>query len=227
MIAPYATGLAAMVDPNGACRNFDRLAELGARGRFGFYEALDFTRSRRPAGEPFAIVRNYMAHHQGMTIVAIANVLQDGQMRARFHREPMIRATELLLQERMPRDIAAAQPLAEEVRATPAGQRPDASSLRRLVGKVPGPPVTHLMSNGRYAVMLTASGGGYSRWGEIAVTRWREDPTRDDWGSSVYLRDVQSGMDWSATPQPLPGLRITPRSSSPRIGPSSSAAKGR
>jgi cyclic beta-1,2-glucan synthetase len=106
-----------MIDPKGAVSNFARLEEMGARGRYGFYEALDFNEVRRPSGEVVAIVRNFMAHHQGMTIVAIANVLHGGQMRERFHREPMIRATELLLQERMPRDVAAVHPHAEEVKA--------------------------------------------------------------------------------------------------------------
>src|SRR5690606_6982961 len=103
VVAPYATGLAAMVDPRAACRNYARLAAMGALGRHGFYEALDFTPSRVPEGARLAIVRSHMAHHQGMTIVAIANVLHGGAMRARFHREPLIQSCELLLQERMPR----------------------------------------------------------------------------------------------------------------------------
>ena len=123
VIAPYATGLAAMLDPPGACENFARLADLGAVGRYGFYEALDFTKARVPDGARVAIVRNFMAHHQGMTIVAIANVLQDGRMRARFHREPMIRAVDLLLHERMPRDVAVAHPRAEEVKLAAGGAR--------------------------------------------------------------------------------------------------------
>ena len=203
VIAPYATGLAAMVDPHGAQRNYVRLAELGASGRYGFYEALDFTRSRLPDNEDVAIVRNFMAHHQGMTIVAIANALHDGQMRARFHREPMIRASELLLQERMPRDVAVAHPRAEEVKASAAEVGIEASTVRRLTASAGGAPITHLLSNGRYAVMLSAAGAGYSRWRDIAVTRWREDATRDDWGSFIFLRDTQSGKVWSAGAQPV------------------------
>ena len=203
VIAPYATGLAAMVDPHGALQNYARLAEMGARGRYGFYEALDFTRSRLPEGEDVAIVRSFMAHHQGMTIVAIANTLHDGEMRARFHREPMIQASELLLQERMPRDVAVAHPRAEEVKASPAMAGSEAPTVRRLTASAGGPPVTHLLSNGRYAVMLTAAGAGYSRWRDIAVTRWREDATRDDWGSFIFLRDIQSGRVWSAAAQPV------------------------
>jgi cyclic beta-1,2-glucan synthetase len=203
VIAPYATGLAAMVDPQGARRNFARLAEMGAAGRYGFYEALDFTRSRLPDRKNVAIVRCFMAHHQGMTIVAIANTLHDGRMRARFHREPMIQAGELLLQERMPRDVAVAHPRAEKVKASAADASAEAPAVRRLTSLAVGASVTHLLSNGRYAVMLTAAGAGYSRWRDIAVTRWREDATRDDWGSFIFLRDVQSGNVWSAGAQPL------------------------
>ena len=203
VIAPYATGLAAMVDPHGAQLNYTRLAEMGALGRYGFYEALDFTRSRLPENQTVAIVRNFMAHHQGMTIVAIANALHDGQMRARFHREPMIQACELLLQERMPRDVVVAHPRAEEVKTSAAVAITDAPTLRRLTASAGGAPITHLLSNGRYAVMLTAAGAGYSRWRDIAVTRWREDATRDDWGSFIFLKDMQNGNVWSASAQPI------------------------
>ncbi|MDH3235319.1 MAG: glycosyl transferase, partial [Alphaproteobacteria bacterium] len=144
-------------------------------------------------------------HHQGMTIVAIANTLHDGQMRARFHREPMIQAGELLLQERMPRDVAVAHPRAEEVKASAVQAGAEAPTVRRLTASAGGVPVTHLLSNGRYAVMLTTAGAGYSRWRDIAVTRWREDTTRDDWGSFIFLRDTQSGNVWSAGAQPVGG----------------------
>jgi cyclic beta-1,2-glucan synthetase len=202
VIAPYATALAAMVDPESAVRNFERLAGLGARGRFGFRESLDYTRSRVPEGSEFAIVRAYMAHHQGMTIVAIANVLLDGRMRARFHAEPGIQATELLLQERAPRDVSAVRPRAEEMAAAAPLADTRLPEVRRLHGAHDPTPQTHLLSNGRYSVMLTSAGSGYSRWRDLAVTRWREDTTRDDAGSYVFLRDVASGAVWSAGYQP-------------------------
>lgn len=203
VVAPYATGLAAMVDPQAAAENFRRFEMMGARGVHGFYEALDFTRSRLPDDEDVAIVRSYMAHHQGMTITAIANVLDDGRMRQRFHRDPMIKASELLLSERVPRDVAIARPRAEEVKA-PIDISPNASpSVRRLVLPHHGAPVTHLLSNGRYTVMLTASGGGYSRWRDIAITRWREDATRDDCGAFVFCKDMRTGAVFSPTAQPM------------------------
>ncbi|MBI1291461.1 glycosyl transferase [bacterium] len=197
VIAPYATGLATMIDPHGALRNYARIADMGGSGPYGFYEALDFTPSRLPEGQEVAIVRNVMAHHQGMTIVAIANTLQDGRMRARFHRDPMIKASELLLQERTPRDVAIAHPRAEEVKISASEARRGVQTTRCVEPHPDQPPVTHLLSNGRYAVMLTATGAGYSRWGETAVTRWREDVTKDDWGSFVFLKDVRSGAVWS------------------------------
>ncbi|MFI0472005.1 GH36-type glycosyl hydrolase domain-containing protein [Halomonas sp. HMF6819] len=198
VIAPYATGLAAMVDPVAAYHNFMRLAVMGALGRYGFYEALDFTRSRLPAGEPVAIVRGFMAHHQGMTIVSLANVEHQGLMRTRFHREPMIKACELLLQERVTQDIAIAYPSAEEVKAAPKGLPGDAPTVRHFTAVEGAPPVTHLLSNGLYAVMLTAGGGGYSRWQNVAVTRWRADATCDPWGSFIFLRDTFDETAWSA-----------------------------
>ncbi|MEO8936738.1 MAG: glucoamylase family protein [Burkholderiaceae bacterium] len=203
VIAPYATGLATMVDARGALANYGALAAIGGNGRYGYYDALDFTRARLPEGENVAIVRNYMAHHQGMTIIAIANALDDGRMRARFHTEPMIVASELLLQERMPRDVPEIDPRVEEVKLSGEWVAAEGPTLRRIAAAAGGPPVTHLLSNGRYTVMLTAAGSGYSRWGDIAITRWREDATRDAEGAYVYLRDTQSDAVWSPTLHPL------------------------
>ena len=115
VIAPYATGLATMVDAKAAARNFTRIAAAGGLGPYGWYEALDYTPSRVPEGRRVAVVRAYMAHHQGMTLVAIADTLNDGSMRSRFHAEPIVQATELLLQERIPRDVVVARPQPEEV----------------------------------------------------------------------------------------------------------------
>ncbi|SHN16741.1 GH36-type glycosyl hydrolase domain-containing protein [Roseibium suaedae] len=199
VIAPYATGLAAMLDPAAARRNYDALEEAGGLGAYGFYEALDFTPSRVLPGQRVSVVQSYMAHHQGMTIAAIANALTDGQIRARFHREPMIHASELLLQERLPRDIARTLPTLEEPTVTPAVP-PGVERGRRISGCPSGPPISHLMSNGHYAVMLTANGGGYSRWGDIALTRWREDTTRDHQGALLHLRDISNGTELSFGP---------------------------
>ena len=137
-----------------------------------------------------------------MTIVAIADALLDGTMRARFHAEPMVQATELLLQEGTPRDVAVVRPWEAEAKSDATVRQTGAHGGRRLATAHTAAIATHLLSNGRYAVMLTAAGSGYSRWRGLAVTRWREDATCDDWGSYVFLRDVRSGEVWSAGFQP-------------------------
>ena len=202
VIAPYAAALAAMIDPAAATQDFAQLDEAGGKGSYGFYEALDYTGTRVPEGKDVAIVRAYMSHHQGMSLVAIANVLNDGMMRSRFHAEPIVRATELLLQERTPRDVPVARPRAEEVSAAAQVRDLIPPMSRRFTSPHEATPRTHLLSNGRYAVMMTVAGSGYSRWRDIAVTRWREDTTRDCWGSYIFLRDAQTGSVWSAGYQP-------------------------
>jgi cyclic beta-1,2-glucan synthetase len=198
VIAPYATGLAAMVDARAALRNLAELQALGVRGRYGFYEAVDFTATRLPQAASFAVVRSFMAHHQGMTITAIANAVQDGRLRKRFHAEPMIQGVDLLLQERVPRDATVAPPRAEEVQ-TAAVETSGAPILRRFEAVELVEPTGHLLSNGRYGVMLTPSGAGYSRWRDLAITRWRADAGL---GSFIFARDVRSGALWSAGLQP-------------------------
>jgi cyclic beta-1,2-glucan synthetase len=200
VIAPYATVLAAMIEPAAAAENLRRLADAGARGSYGFYEALDYTGTRLPEGATVAIVRAYMAHHQGMSLVALSNVQREGVMPARFHAEPIVQATELLLQERAPRDVAVARPRVEEVEAPARDFR--APAFRQFLSPHDPIPRTHLLSNGRYSVMLTAAGSGYSRCGSLGVTRWREDVTRDHWGTYIFVRDVGSGAVWSAGYQP-------------------------
>jgi cyclic beta-1,2-glucan synthetase len=200
VVAPYATALAAMYLPHAAVENFARLEREGALGRFGFYEALDFTPIRLAEGQQVAMVRCYMAHHQGMSLVAFVNVVHDGAMRHRFHRSPLIQSADLLLQERIPRGAdTASLPLFQELSEVKETVQPP---VRRVPSPMSSVPSTHLLSNGRYSVMITAAGSSYSVWRNLAVTRWREDVTRDAWGSYLYLRDVANGQLWSAGYQP-------------------------
>lgn len=202
VVTPYATALAAMVAPSDAAANLAQLERLGALGRHGFYEALDYTPSRVPEGTSVAMIRSFMAHHQGMSIVAIADALLDGVMRRHFHSEPMIQATELLLQERMPRDVAIVHPWEVQVnsRALPRFIEPPGG--RHFTTAHQPAPVSHLLSNGRFTTMLTTAGSGYTIWDDLAVTRWREDVTRDDYGSYIFIRDTRSNEVWSAGYQP-------------------------
>ncbi len=202
VIAPYATALALPVAPSEAIANFRSLAEIGARGRYGYYDAIDFTPGRVPAGERRAVVKAFMAHHQGMTLIALGNALTEDRMRERFHRDPMVASTELLLQERVPRAIALTTPHVEEVKhVRSVDELPVPATRSYPVADTPV-PATHFLSNGRYSVMVTNSGGGYSRWKGLSVTRYREDVTRDTWGHFFYIRDSATGSVWSAANNP-------------------------
>jgi cyclic beta-1,2-glucan synthetase len=201
VVAPYASALALMVSPEDACSNLQDLAAEGVEGEWGFYEAIDYTPMRLPRGHEHAVVRSYMAHHQGMTLLSLAQVLLHGRMQERFASDPAFQATVLLLQERIPRAGAFLLP------ATPASEGPTVPAgadiaVRSFSGPDTLSPEVQLLSNGRYHVVVTSAGSGYSRWRDLSVTRWREDATCDNWGTFCYIRDVADGAFWSATHQP-------------------------
>ena len=201
VIAPYASALALLVEPVAACKNLQRLARMGAAGAYGLHEAVDYTRARLPSGQTHAVVRSFMAHHQGMSLLAMLHALQGPRMQQHFCSDPRVRASLLLLQERVPKEAPAKLPDTEH-------------ASRRLISRDADTPVRsiddphtpaaelQLLSNGSYHVMLTQAGAGYSRWKDLAVTRWHEDPTCDAMGAWTYVRDLDSGEFWSATLQP-------------------------
>lgn len=203
VVAPYATLLATEIDPSAAMRNLRRLQKAGALGPFGFYESIDYTNERLPQGQKEVVIRTFMAHHQGMSLVALLNALQDNRMETLFHSDPAVQATELILQERIPVGVPAAHPRAEEVLTGRVAQTMPGMIARLYDTASLDTPRTQLLSNGTYNVMITTAGAGYSNCAGNAVTRWREDVTRDNWGSFIYLRDVRSGEVWSAGYQPI------------------------
>ena len=209
VVAPYASVMALMVAPEEACQNLQRLAAEGFMGRFGFFEAIDYTPARQRRGQSNSVVLSFMAHHQGMSLLALAYLLRDRPMQRRFESDPQFQAVMPLLQERIPRATALFTHTAQlsEVQSTPAVEE---TPIR--IFNTPDTPVpeVQLLSNGRYHVMVTNAGGGYSRWKDLAVTRWREDGTSDNWGTFCYLRELPrpgsnaatSGTFWSTAYQP-------------------------
>ncbi|HHW13435.1 MAG TPA: glycosyl transferase family 36, partial [Firmicutes bacterium] len=201
VIAPYATFLAGLIEPIKAVRNLRRLETYGALGEYGFYEALDFTPRRVPPGAACGIVKSHMAHHQGMILLSLAHMLLGPRMQRRFLADPRMEATESLLRERTPaRALILSQgppPLPQ--RAT---LREQSTDLRYFSSADSILPEARVLSNGRYWVMLSNSGGGFSRWGDLAVTRWREDAVTDGSGSFLYLRDLATAALWSPTHHP-------------------------
>jgi cellobiose phosphorylase len=201
VIAPYASALALMVEPDEACLNLERLSAEGYETRYGFYEAIDYTPSRLPRGQASAVVQSFMSHHQGMILLSLAYLLLDRPMQKRFESDPLFQATMLLLQERIPRAVAFYAHTTELSEHHMASSVP-ASPIRIFNSPDTPNPEVNLLSNGRYHVMITNSGGGYSRWMDLAITRWREDRTCDNWGTFCYIRDLTSGEFWSNGYQP-------------------------
>ena len=202
VIAPYATALAVQVDAALACDNLRALSALSARGRYGFIEALDFTPTRQRRGEAFTPVHTFMAHHQGMSIVALANVLCGGVAQRWGMAHPRLQAVSSLLHECAPRELPALrsvpdQPLPHQPRRTP-------DHVRSLTPGAQALEPTHLLTNGRYSVTLRSHGAGWSRWGQTGITRWRDDALRDASGAFVYLRLANSGAPVSVTRHPAP-----------------------
>ena len=187
-----------MVSPEAACENLEQLAEEGFGGTYGFYEAIDYTASRLPRGQSFTVIKSFMVHHQGMSLLSLAYLLLDKPMQKRFESEPQFQATLLLLQERIPKTTSYFTHTTDvaDTSAVPSG-----TAIRLITTPNTPVPEVQLLSNGRYHVMVTNAGGGYSRWRDMAVTRWREDTTCDNWGTFCYIRD-ENGTFWSGAYQP-------------------------
>ncbi|HEY2345793.1 MAG TPA: glucoamylase family protein [Xanthomonadaceae bacterium] len=201
VVAPYATALALAVAPEAACANLQRMEEAGYLGVYGMYEAIDFTPSRLPRGHSAAVIRSFMAHHQGMSLLAFAQVLADQPMQRRFRANREFQSALLLLQERPPKTAVVRPHIAESPEQAVAM---DPAETRLRIFRQPDTPMpaVQMLSNGRYSVMVTHVGGGYSALRDIAVTRWREDATTDARGSFCYVRDLDGGAFWSVAHQP-------------------------
>ena len=202
VVAPYATALTLPLRPDVALENLREFQDLGLLGAYGFYEAADFTPERVPEGQRFAPVRSYMAHHQGMILAAAGNALCGDALVRRFHADRRVRAAELLLQERIPRELPT-----EIVRADEQG----GPTPRRVAVPIPGPwipvgadavPQVHALGNGRLSSWISEAGAGALFWHDCALTRWLPDATRDDHGLWIYVRDEDSGAIWSVGRQP-------------------------
>src|SRR5881409_909797 len=205
VVAPYAAALALGVQPAVAMKNLRRLATLGnptLLGDYGYYEAIDYSRRTEAGGAAGIMIHCYMAHHQGMSLLAYDNALHDNTMRRRFHSDPRIRATEPLLHEHIPEQILPTTGEVHEERPLPRAISVGGSAVVTQTPDIASPRI-HLLSNGTCSVMVTNSGGGYLRWLDLDVTRWRADATCDVPGAVCYIRELESGTIWSNTHQPV------------------------
>jgi hypothetical protein len=200
VISPYSTVLALMVTPKDAYKNLQVLKDEGYEGDYGFYEAIDYTSTRLLKKQKSVVIKSFMSHHQGMSFLALSYLLHNRPMQQRFESEVHLKSILLLLQERIPRVSTFYSP------SVHAGDASIISGSDPSIRVVNTPhtvvPEIQLLSNGNYHIMVTNAGGGYSRWKNIAITRWREDISCDNWGSFCYIRDMESNLFWSSSFQP-------------------------
>ena len=201
VVAPYASALALMVEPEEACVNLQLLESKGLLGKYGLYEAIDYTVSRLPREQSSIVIKSFMAHHQGMSLLSLAYLILDRPMQKRFESDPLFEATMLLLQERIPRATLFHSHTSGLTDSQTGSGIPEVP-VRIFSNAETVIPEVHLLSNGRYNVMITNAGGGYSRWKNIAVTRWHEDSTCDNWGTFCFIRDTNSREFWSTAYKP-------------------------
>ena len=202
VITPYASLIGLSLQPRAVLENMAHLEQLNMLGRFGFYEALDYTKSRLSIGQTHARVQSYMAHHQGMILISACNYLLDDVMIERFHADEHIQSVELLLQEKIPPNPPIEYPHLDEPAELVEGMRLVSSEPWRVPVDSPIPQA-HILSQGDTSLLITNAGGGYSQWREFALTRWHSDTTLDQWGTWIYVQDRESGALWSATCQPI------------------------
>nr|WP_320026350.1 glucoamylase family protein [uncultured Acetobacterium sp.] len=203
VVAPYATFLALLVNPKEALKNIRHLKAEGMEGAYGYYEAADYTPERLPFQTKRTIVKSFMAHHQGMSLMALNNTLHSNIMQNRFHADPEMHAARLLLQEKVSTNLIFTKSTKEKVEKTRGIMAVKRNTYR--VFKQPNPklPKAHILSNGNYSVLITDRGTGYSKSKIASITRWREDSTLDPYGTFFYLRNTETNQVWSATYAPL------------------------
>ncbi len=202
VIAPYATVMAIDLAPQDCWENIVRLRQLGAEGRYGMYEALDFTHSRLNEGQECAIVKCYMVHHQGMSMLAFDNFLKDNIMQTRFHAKPEIKAIDSLIQEKFPAYVMISKEHREKPMFTYRKQANIDETVVRRFSKLEPFPSLHILTNGSYNVMLTDKGSGFARCNSMSVYRWSNDYMTSS-GAFIYVRNVNSNDFWSTTYNPV------------------------
>ncbi len=202
VIAPYATLLSLMVEPKEAFNNLLRLKQEGMEAAYGFYEAVDYTPERLSKGKKSSIVQSYMAHHQGMAFLALNNLINDNIMQKRFHNEPIIKAAEILLQEKVPSKVIFAKDYKEKIEPFEDLDKEDLEYSTTLGLPQKQMPECHILSNGSYSVMLTDDGTGYSRYNNLAVTRWRDEAVNNKYGTFFYIQDIDTSKVWASSFNP-------------------------
>ncbi len=200
VVSPYSTVMALQTDFRGAYDNLKKLTDEGLEGTYGFYEAVDYTKNRISKDESKAIIKCFMIHHEGMSLMALDNVLLKNVLQKRFHALPKVKATELLLQEKISKRVVYDREHKFNVSGTSMGKQK--IIVRKYTTANTETPETHLISNGSYSLMISNSGAGYASRNRTMIYRWKEDVTKDNTGMFVYIKDVEENEYFSAAYEP-------------------------
>ncbi|WP_231701848.1 GH36-type glycosyl hydrolase domain-containing protein [Crassaminicella thermophila] len=203
VISPYSTLLALVFDPKGAIENIKRLISEGVEGLYGFYEAIDYTPERIPFESKKGIIKSFMAHHQGMGLIALNNYLNENIIQNRFHSDPIIKSAEILLQEKVPVRVIITKEYKDPIEPLELLKKEDIHVVRSYNELESTIPRCHMLSNGKYSVMVTDGGSGYSKKENIQITRWREDALSRKYGNFIFLKNINTNKIWSATIDPI------------------------
>jgi cyclic beta-1,2-glucan synthetase len=202
VVSPYSTFLSLIIDPLAALKNIEALEQEGGRGKYGFYESIDYTAQRLTNGEKSYILKSFLAHHQGMILTSINNLINKGVLQKRFQSCALIKAIDILLQEPFP---FYAAPIALTRPKPLFARKSDVKPLLKQIQRTPHTffPHTHVLSNGKLSQMIDNSGSGFLFWEKnIALTRWTEDAEQNDYGYYIFIKDLDTEQVWSVGFQP-------------------------
>lgn len=202
VISPYSTFLTLLTTPQAAFRNLCQLEKMELTGRYGFFEAVDYTKKRVPDGE-YAVVRSFMAHHVGMSMLAAASVLCGEKMQKRFMRDADMAAAGELLEEKVPSGARVFEDVAERFIPDKPGRQPAARQEYDRIN--PQSPRAHLLTNGEWSCLLTDCGASLSTCRGLDITMRSGDILRRPQGVFAVVRagdtvlPVTSAPDYSVS----------------------------
>lgn len=196
VVAPYASMMAIIDEPIEVLKNLKQLEKLGMYNKYGFYESIDYTPTRLRKNETKAIVKTYMAHHQGLILLSINNLMNNNIVQKRFVQNPEIEAVDILLQERMPENIIITKEEKEKVEKIKyidyenATQR-EITKINTKLNNV------NVIGNDKYTIIMDQKGNGYSKYNNILINRYKYTDDEEQ-GIFFFFKNIKTKRIWTS-----------------------------
>ena len=196
VVAPYASMMAIIDEPIEVLKNLKQLEKLGMYNKYGFYESIDYTPTRLRKNETKAIVKTYMAHHQGLILLSINNLMNNNIVQKRFVQNPEIEAVNILLQERMPENIIITKEEKEKVEKIKyidyenATQR-EITKINTKLNNV------NVIGNDKYTIIMDQKGNGYSKYNNILINRYKYTDDEEQ-GIFFFFKNIKTKRIWTS-----------------------------